>query len=87
VKNTKNNITHVPRPQLNFDDVDFSRLASKEYQEQFHESKAYKKHVKPALERQNALKKQRQLDWWKNNYWNIINTLIAVAAMIIGLMK
>lgn len=87
MKNTKNTITNVPRPQLNFDDVDFARLASEEYQEQFHESKAYKKYVKPALEREKNLKKQRQLNWWKDNCWDIVNTLIAILALIISLLK
>jgi len=89
MKNEKFFITPdmLPRIDVDLENIDFERLSSKEFQKEFKQSKAYEKYVIPALKREKARKKQRRKDWWKRNYWNIINTLIAVAALIIGLMN
>ena len=89
MKNEKFFITPdmMPRLDVDLENIDFERLTSKEFQEEFKNSKAYEKYVKPALDREKARKKQIRKDWWKRNSWNIINTLIAVAAIIIGLIN
>ena len=89
MKNEKFFITPdmLPKFDIDLENIDFEHLASKEFQKDFEKSKAYEKYIKPMLEREKAQKKQKRKDWWKNNFWNIINTLIAFVALIISLLK
>jgi hypothetical protein len=88
MKNDKFFITPdmMPRLDVDLENIDFERLASKEHQKEFKKSKAYK-YVKRTLDREKNLNKQQRKDWWKENSWNIINTLIAIAALIISALK
>lgn len=89
MKNRKPFITPDMLPHIDpdLDNVDFDKLASEEFQKEFKKSNAYKKYVKPVIDRENAAKKQKRKNWWKENSWNIINTLIALAALIISLLQ
>lgn len=89
MKNKKFFITPdmIPRIDVDLENIDFERLSSKEFQKEFKQSKAYEKYVMPSLKREKARKKQQRKDWWKNNGWDIVNTLIAIAALIISLLK
>ncbi len=88
MKNDKFFITPdmMPRLDVDIENIDFERFKSKEHQKEFKKSKAYK-YVKRSLDREKARKKQQHKDWWKLNSWNIINTLIAIAALIISILK
>ncbi len=89
MKNKKFFITPdmIPRIDVDLENIDFERLSSKEFQKEFKQSKAYEKYVMPALKREKARKKQQRKDWWKNNSWDIVNTLIAIVALLISLLK
>ena len=76
----------LPKLDIDLKNIDFELLASKESRDQFKNSDAHKKYVQPVLDRGKSLKKQQRKDWWKQNYWNIINTLLAAVAILLGLM-
>ena len=48
----------------------------------FKKSDAYKKYVKPTLDREKQQRKNSHKIWWKNNWINITTLIIAVLTLI-----
>ena len=65
---------HIDPP----DEETLEALRSADYKE-FKKSDAYKKCVKPTLDREKRLKRQARKEWWKVNW-------IGISTLIIGLL-
>jgi hypothetical protein len=77
----------MPRIDVDLENIDYERISSKEFQKDFKKSKAYEKYVKPVLDKEKAQRNQVRKDWLKTNSWNLISTLIAIAALVISILK
>lgn len=53
------------------------------------EKKAYihEKYEKPLQERERNLERKKRSEWWKNNAFNIIATLLAIIGIAIGIIE
>lgn len=60
---------------------EMKNMTSKELR-QFKKSAAYKKHVRPALNRHKSAKRKAVAEWWKNNWIALLSLIFAIIAAI-----
>lgn len=50
--------------------------------EELKKTEAYKKHCLPSIQRHEKLKKQNNINWWKNNWIGIVTLIITTISLI-----
>lgn len=85
MKSKKPIITPDMLPHIDIDTKNIKPM-SPEQRKQFKKSRAYKKYVKPAIERDKQIRREQKREWWWNRGIQLINLLLALIAAITGII-
>ena len=81
MKDNKLIITPDVFPHINLD-TDNMEPITEEQRRQFKKSNAYRKYVKPVIDREKKQKRSKRIQWWKDNCIALLSLIFAFIAAL-----